>query len=187
MEESQSVKPLYIVISQTGTVLSRILRMLTRKEYNHASISLARDLHIMYSFGRKNPYNPFFGGFVRESASFGTFKRFSNTKIIVIKVDVSQNEYNAIRRLIDEMVSAPQVYGYNYLGLCLAAFKICFRSDNRYYCSEFVRDVLVKSGVNGADKLNAIIHPMHFLEMPNTETVYRGKLSDYCVREEIAV
>ena len=65
----------YIVISQTGTILSRIIKFLTRKEYNHASISLKDDLSVMYSFGRKNPYNPFLGRFVEESPDFGTFKR----------------------------------------------------------------------------------------------------------------
>ena len=31
----------------------------------------------MYSFGRKNAYNPFFGGMVKESVDTGTFKRFT--------------------------------------------------------------------------------------------------------------
>ena len=60
-------KQLYIVISQTGTLLSRILKALTGAEYNHASISLSEDLEEMYSFGRRYPYNPFWGGFVMES------------------------------------------------------------------------------------------------------------------------
>ena len=47
------VKPVYIVISQTGTVLSRILKLITHKEYNHASLSLYDDLHIMYDNIRK--------------------------------------------------------------------------------------------------------------------------------------
>ena len=38
------------VISQTGTLLSRILKQITGAEYNHASISLSRDLERMYSF-----------------------------------------------------------------------------------------------------------------------------------------
>ena len=73
---SNQNKQLYIVISQTGTLLSRILKQITDAEYNHASISLSRDLERMYSFGRRHPYNPFWGGFVIESPSTGTFKRF---------------------------------------------------------------------------------------------------------------
>ena len=76
---SNQNKQLYIVISQTGTLLSRILKQITGAEYNHASISLSRDLERMYSFGRRHPYNPFWGGFVIESPRTDTFKRFSET------------------------------------------------------------------------------------------------------------
>jgi hypothetical protein len=70
---------IYIVISQTGTALSRILKFVTGAKYNHASISLVPDLSTMYSFGRLHPRNPFLGGFVVESPHSGTFKRFSGT------------------------------------------------------------------------------------------------------------
>ena len=46
---SNQNRQLYIVISQTGTLLSRILKQITGAEYNHASISLSRDLERMYS------------------------------------------------------------------------------------------------------------------------------------------
>ncbi len=172
-------KPIYIVVSQTGTVLSRILKIITRKEYNHASISFEDDLNIMYSFGRKRPNNPFIAGFVTESASFGTFKRFSNTSIVVVKLSLNIEDYENLKSFINSMLMEPKKYGYNYLGLYLAALKIPFRCDNRYYCSEFVRDILVKNNVDGADKLSKIIHPMSFLNLPETKIVYRGKLKDY--------
>lgn len=73
---SNQNRQLYIVISQTGTLLSRILKQITGAEYNHASISLSRDLERMYSFGRRHPYNPFLGGFVIESPRTGTSSVF---------------------------------------------------------------------------------------------------------------
>lgn len=187
MEGCLAVKPIYIVVSQTGTVLSRILRIITRKEYNHASISFAEDLHIMYSFGRKNPYNPFWGGFVKESASFGTFKRFSNTKVIVLKLDINESTHKKMENSVNVMVNNPDNYKYNYLGLCLAAFKINLTKSNSYYCSEFIKDLLVRFNVEGADKLGKIVHPMHFLKIPDTQTVYKGKLSEYSLDEKIVV
>ncbi len=179
MTEQQLNIPIFIVISQTGTLLSRLLKYITRKEYNHASLSLFEDLHIMYSFGRKNPYNPFFGGFVRESVGFGTFKRFSNTKVVVLKLLISPEEYAYISNILTEMLQRPKSYRYNYIGLCLAAFKIHHRSKNRYYCSEFVKEMLIKCNVEGADRLSPIVHPMSFLEIPHTETVFKGKLREY--------
>ena len=48
------------------TILSRIVKCYTRKEYSHVSIALDENLEEMYSFGRINPYVAFIGGFVHE-------------------------------------------------------------------------------------------------------------------------
>ncbi len=178
-------KPIYIVVSQTGTILSRILKIITHKEYNHVSVSLNNDLELMYSFGRKKAYNPFIAGFVIESVNFGTFKRFYNTKVVVLEVTLPNENYEKMKTLIDLMVSDSKKYRYNYWGLYLAALKIPYKSHNRYYCSEFVRDLLIKYNVDGAEELNKIVHPMSFLNLPETQTVYIGKLKDYA-RQKIA-
>ena len=73
---SNQNKQLYIVISQTGTLLSRILKQITGAEYNHASISLSRDLERMYSFGRRHPYNPFWGRLRDRVASYRYLQAF---------------------------------------------------------------------------------------------------------------
>lgn len=172
-------RELYIVISQTGTVLSRILKLITGAEYNHASIGLTPDLELMYSFGRKNPYNPFYGGFVVESPNFGTFKRFKNTKVMVLSLKVNADVYDRIEKLIHTMVACKSEYGYNYLGLYLAALKINYKSQNRYYCSEFVNKIIQDSEVRGSDKLKGIVQPMHFIDLPDATNIYCGKLKDY--------
>lgn len=182
MTKANELKQVYIVISQTGTVLSRILKLITGAEYNHASISLSDDLSVMYSFGRRNPYNPFWAGFVTESVHFGTFKRFRETKVTVLAVDVNLKKYEAMRSFIDTMLITKDDYSYNYLGLWLAAFNICFKRQNRYYCSEFVREVLLKYHIKGSKQLSGIVHPMNFLNMPYARTVYCGKLKDYSIR-----
>lgn len=169
----------YIVISQTGTLLSRIIQLFTKAEYTHASISLAPDLDTMYSFGRRHPYNPFWGGFVKESPRWGTFKRFSQTQVIVLSVAVTDEQYRIIRSRIDTMFSHRELYRYNYLGLYLAALRIPYRQKGCYYCSEFVNYLLAKSHVQGAKKLDTIVQPMYFLSLPEAKRVYSGRLSDY--------
>ena len=187
METGVSENYVYIVISQTGTILSRLLKILTHREYNHASLSLNENLDVMYSFGRKNPYNPFFGGFVKESANFGTFKRFSNTKAVVLKLSASDEEYQLLNCLLCKMISNPKNYKYNYLGLCLAGLRICFKSKNRYYCSEFVRDILIESKISGAENFEKIVHPMSFLALPESREIFCGRLKDYTLAEKITV
>jgi hypothetical protein len=172
-------KHVYIVVSQTGTLLSRFLKLVTRAEYNHASISLVPDLDIMYSFGRKNPYNPFLAGFVKESARFGTFKRFSKTRVVVLDIAVSDAQYQAISRRINTMTVLKHHYRYNYLGLWLAGLRICYRQKRCFYCSEFVKDLLEKQDIHGVDALDPIVQPIHFLSLPAAQQIYTGLLKDY--------
>ena len=60
---------IYIVLTDTGTLLSKAIGLYTRKDLNHASIAFDEELKEMYSFGRKQRHNPFVGGFVKENAA----------------------------------------------------------------------------------------------------------------------
>lgn len=171
----------YIVISQTGTVLSRVLKYVTGAPYNHSSISPYADLRLMYSFGRRNPYNPFWGGFVTESVRFGTFKRFRKTKAEVLELSVTSEQYAALCETLETMVRNREQYRYNYLGVCLAAFRVSHRKENRYYCSEFVKGLLERHAMVEEGALPAITQPIHFEGLPCAEPVFRGVLRDYAV------
>ncbi len=177
MEEKEAF--VYIVVSQTGTVFSRIIKAVSKKEYNHASISFSKDLSLMYSFGRVNAYNPFFGGFVKESADFGTFKRFKNTKILLLRIPVSQEQLINMENGVKEMFERRKDFKYNYFGVYFAAVGIVHKRENRFYCSEFVKEVLEKNNISGANNLGDIIHPMNFLNLDGTDIIYSGKLKDY--------
>lgn len=175
------MKKIYVVLSQTLSIVAKMIKAVTHKEYSHASISLTEDLQWMYSFGRRNPYNPFWAGFVRESPKKGTMKRFIRSKISVLEVEVSDEEFEGVRSTINKMLSEQKKYHYNYIGLFKAGFKKEHdRREYYYYCSEFVGDVLKKNHISGAELLPNIVHPVNFLELPHN-VVYRGRLRDYPV------
>lgn len=44
------MKKIYIILTHTGTLLSKIIKMYTKDEYSHVSISLDSELEEMYSF-----------------------------------------------------------------------------------------------------------------------------------------
>ena len=60
------MKNIYLVLSQTRSILSRIISRATGDRYAHVSLSLSDDLDEMYSFGRVYAFTPIIGGFVRE-------------------------------------------------------------------------------------------------------------------------
>ncbi len=170
---------IYIVLTQTGTLLSRILKQITGAEYNHVSIGVSKNLDEMYSFGRKNPYYPFWGGFVVESRHYGTFKRFKNTKAMVIEISVGEQTKKQISEFVLKICENRKAYHYNYFGLVLAYFNIFLERKNYFYCSEFVRFVLREFDVEGSQNMEDIVQPIHFLELPYSDVIYTGKLCDY--------
>ncbi|MEE1075717.1 MAG: hypothetical protein UHY68_00445 [Acutalibacteraceae bacterium] len=179
MIKEKEEKEIFIVLTQTGTILSRILKALTNAEYNHSSISLEEDLSCMYSFGRIFPYNPFIGGFVKESTSMGTFKRFYNTEATVLSVYVSNDKYEEMKVYLSEMYNNKGQYHYNYVALFLALFGITFKQRRCYYCSEFVRDFLIRFDIIPKTYLPSIVKPIDFFKISWSEKIYTGKLRDY--------
>jgi len=170
----------YVILSQTGTAFSRALKVITGDEYNHASISLRADLARMYSFGRRHPYNPFDGGFVLETIHSGTFKRFSDTECIVLYKAISEEQHRALKEELRAMYRDKMRYGYNYMGVMMAGVKQIYKSRHeRYYCSEFVREMLIRHGIEDAARFPDIVKPLDLLNLQNSRIVYRGKLRDY--------
>ena len=86
------MRKIYIVLTYTGTILSKLVKMYTKREFSHVSIALDEDLKEMYSFGRLNPYNPFIGGFVHEYMDKGTFKRFSKTNAQIYCLELTEKQ-----------------------------------------------------------------------------------------------
>lgn len=175
-------KNIYIVLSQTGTFLSRVLRLYTGDMYNHASIALDKELRLMYSFGRINPYNPVIGGFVKESPNSGTFKRFYNTDVAIIELEINSEKYDAMKSGLEEMYGRKDDYHYNYKGLFLAAFGKPRHKVECYYCSEFIHEFCRNYEINLGLSRNQVVKPMDFFDIPNGKVIYEGKLRSYRLR-----
>ena len=171
------MKKVYIVLTNTGTFLSRIVNVYTRKEFSHVSISLDENLNYMYSFGRLNAYNPFIGGFVHESPKYGTFKRFKNTKAKIYSIEVDDRVYNEILRNIKKIEMEKNTYKFNIIGLFAVALHLRIKRKKSFYCAEFVKYVLDKTDLEL--DLPDIIKPMDFTRMDGLSLIYSGKLLDF--------
>lgn len=176
-----ATKKIYIIVMNTPSVVSGIIGKFTHTRYNHVSVSLDAELDRMFSFGRRYRYFPWWGGFVRESPNFGTLGRFPQTEAIVLTLDVDEAAYDEISDQLENMLAHKHDYCYDTLGLLLAIFGKVYKRDKRYYCSAFVRELLVEHGVEDGASFNEIVRPTDFLELPNTREIYRGKLKEFPV------
>ena len=173
-------RDVYIILSQSGSIICKTIQWFTGAEYCHASISLDDRLATMYSFGRRHPRFPFYGGYVRESPNYGTFKRFPKTKIAVLRFTVDARTYQKIASRLDAMYCVRGLLGYNYRGVFGAMFKKKLTHSNHYYCSEFVDMICSDYNLYSKDVLPDIVHPIDFYRAFQGHIVYRGYLSAFC-------
>lgn len=170
------MKKIYIVLTYTGTILAKIVRMYTKREFSHVSIALDEDLKEMYSFGRLNPYNPFWGGFVHEGLDKGTFKRFKKTKARVYSLTVKEEQYDKVVEVIRNIQKNKFDYDFNVLGLAAVLINYKVKREKSFYCAEFVKYVLEESKICS---LPDIIKPEDFKEIKNLNVVYNGIFQEY--------
>ena len=170
------MKKIYIVLTYTGTILAKIVKVYTRREFSHVSIALDEDLTEMYSFGRLNPYNPFLGGFVQEGVGKGTFKRFKKTKARVYSLQVNDDQYDKVVQVIRDIQDNKLDYNFNILGLIGVILHYKVERERYFYCAEFVKYVLEESNIC---TLPDIVKPEDFKEIDNLNVVYTGQLREY--------
>lgn len=171
------MKKIYFVLTYTGTILSMIIKTYMKDEFAHVSLALDKELKQMYSFGRLNPYNPFIGGFVHEGINKGTFKRFKNTKAHIYSMEVSEEQYNKIIETIKRIEKQKKKYKFNSIGLFAIGLNLRIKRKNTFYCAEFVKYVLEKSGIE--NNLPEMVRPENFKNLKNIELEYSGKLREY--------
>lgn len=174
------MRKIYIILTYSGTFLSRIIKYYTRDEFSHVSIALDKELKEMYSFGRLNPYNPFIGGFVHERINKGTFRRFYKTKTKVYSLEISDEQYERLKYNISIIKNLRRYYKFNIWGLFAVGFKMKIRKENSFYCAEFVKYVLDKSKIQTS--LPELVKPEDFKQISNIKLEYDGLLKLYKVR-----
>lgn len=171
------MKEIYIVLTHTGTNLSRMIKVFTKDEFTHISISLDADLKEMYSFGRLHPYNPIWGGFVHEYVDKGTFKRFYKTKTCIYSLKVTNEQYNSIKKLINKFENDNISYKFNFIGLVAVALHKRIIRKHSFYCAEFAKYALENANIK--TNLPDIVKPEDFKYIKDINVVYKGLLREY--------
>lgn len=93
-------KKVFLLLTDTGTMLTKLIKFYTRKPYNHASISFNSELTEVYSFGRKTPRNPFIGGFVKEDIQSIIFQKAS---CAIYSLTLTEEDVERMKRYIKEI------------------------------------------------------------------------------------
>ncbi len=185
------MKTIYILLTRTHTIFSRGIRLLTGAPFTHAALSVAQSptefwreagdalcRNGFYSFGRKNPWLPFPAGFTMESGENGYLRTFPATQCALLAIDITEEAYRSICVRLAKMEKTERYYHYNLLGALLCGVGIPFPRRRRYFCSQFVADLLERSGAVVLPKPVQLMRPVDFAFLCGARVVYMGTVGE---------
>ena len=165
---------IYVVLTDTKTLFSRLSKVVTRQPYNHVSLALDEDFSELYTFALTTG-NSSLGGFKVE-----TRQELEGMRYLAYKVSVTKHDWTRISNHIKSMVENPLGTTYNRFGLINLIFDLdVFKNSDksRAICSEFVANLLSDSGAEFIEgKKNHMLKPYDLLKNKRLEFFKRGVL-----------
>lgn len=172
------MKTIYILLTRSGTILSRIIGVLTADPYTHVSISFEDGLQPMYSSSRKNGETMFPAGPCTENFHRGYWKRHPQTPCALYRFSVSDAAYAAALDEVDRIMANAEAYHFNILGLVLCRMRIPHSRRYHYFCSQFVGEVLRRSNALQLPKHASLMRPVDYMALPELTCCYTGVLEE---------
>ena len=173
------MRDIYILLTATGTIYAKAIRLYTKKKYTHSSISLNGELSSMYSMCRKYARNPFLGEFKKEEINKGVFSLYPHCPAVVIKITVDENQYETINKMLWEFHK--KQIKYNLTGILFRLLNKEYEARDKFFCSEMIAYLLKETNVYKFDKPLNFVEPTDLLDIPSAEIVYQGPLCNYPV------
>lgn len=170
---------IYIVLTQTGTIVSKIIKCFTRAPYNHVSITTDSELSEMFSFCRYRTRLPLPAGFTNENVNAGLFELLNSVPCQIYKIKISEEQLGEYNRLIEHFKKDTKLYSYNILGLLTILLGIPLKRKTRFVCSQFVAHILEELKIVNFNKDTSLVTPDDFRHLKNAVLLYSGDMKKY--------
>lgn len=167
---------IYIIVTCTGTWISKFIRMTTGEKYTHAAIAFDDDPGTMYSFARKYPFLPLPAGFMEEHTEGKFYRIQGDIPCMVIRKKVTVKQFYRLKGMIHGIRCRCDEYKYSLIGLLLCRMGIAADRPYRFFCSQFAAWLLEKSEISSLPKPSSLMHPVDLTFLDGFETVYEGGL-----------
>ena len=169
---------IYILLTRSGTLLSNLVYFFTGDSFTHASISFDPTLQPLYSSARKNGEAMFPAGPCREYFHRGFFYKNRNIPCALYEIRVSPEQYEQALMETQQIISRSDEYRFNILGLILCKMNIPMHREKKFFCSQFVAEILRRGNVLDLPKVPSLMRPMDYTVIPEATCLYQGPLRE---------
>jgi hypothetical protein len=167
-------KPVYIVITYTGTWISKLTKFIFNDKYTHAAFSFDLTLRNMYSTQLGDM------GIAQESIY--DIMLSDTYPFAIYGLTINSNVVTKIKDFIAKAIDNINKIKYNIFGLIGILINKPFASENKFICSEFVIHLLTSFGIKlNLHKHVSLIRPNDIskINSKNLTLIYNGDLKTY--------
>lgn len=170
---------IYLVFLATNYRSGKIIRRLTHSQYNHVAISFSPYISKMYSYARRNYYEPIVAGYVNEYPDRYLLNN-KDTIIKICKIPIKDDHYKRIKHKLhtyDKHIGKTQ---YNWANVLFYPFGINCKKEYMHTCISFFMEIMECDNFVSIKKLESIY---------KKNVIYEGELSkrideEKCIFEE---
>ncbi len=156
--ENKTMKTITILLTKYSGWFGKFICTISKNGYSHASVSIDGAEEIFYSFNYK--------GFVIEKPKkYIPKKRIPGS--VCIRMQVPEKTYLLIQDEINQFLIKKEQYTYSRWGVILCLLHIPHKFKNRYFCSQFVAEVLLRAGAVELKKKESLYLPGQMLDEIN--------------------
>ena len=159
-----------ILLTRFPDPYSKTVSVWTRFHYTHASIGLDEDVNTFYSFVTK--------GFIVEKVTRYVRPEWKPLPCELYHIPVTEEHYQHIKEILRTFVERKSSLQYTKLGVLLSLLRIPHKRKNKYFCSQFVAEVLKDSQCAIISKHPSLYMPKDISKLPQKHLVFKGTLPD---------
>lgn len=176
------MKTIYILLTKSSTILSKMVGFITSDKYTHVSISFEASLQPMYSSSRKNGETLFPAGPCMENFQRGYLKKHPFIPCALYELEVSDEIFYSAKAEVEQIMNNVDDYSFNIIGLLLCRMNIPYHRKGHYFCSQFVGEILYKSQAVELPKDTSLMRPSDYMNIPELVCHFNGRLNELLQR-----
>ena len=157
-----------------------MIKNVTHAIFSHVSIAFDSSLEKMYSFARKDPKNPFLGGFRYESINKGFYEGKSIPYALYV-VPCTKKQVDKMKKRLEYFIKNENKFSFDFVGLFKNYLGIEDNPENKFFCSRFVADILNAGSTKKKPFIDkpSLMDPEEFRKTKFATYVSGGLLTDY--------
>lgn len=159
-------RKIYILMTQYPGRDAKFLRWYMGFPYTHTSVGLEEDMDTFYTFTSK--------GYLVESITRYEKPDRPSFPCALYEIIVTKEVYKSVKAMVHDYKARKRMLKYSTLGLIMCFLRIPFKRKDRYFCSQFVAEVLQKCKVLKLKKRSSLYFPKDFIKHKELKLIFTG-------------